>query len=87
MAGMNTSQEQSDLATLGQPGEPFGLERYFRKLIVGMVLAVLVASALALFGDVRELGIAFRTFNWWLIAPILLLTCFNYGLRWTKWEI
>lgn len=87
MVGPDESQSHPESVAPGLPGEPLGLERYFRKLIVGIVFAVLVASALALFGDVRDLGDAFRTFNWWLTVPILALTCFNYGLRWVKWEI
>ena len=80
-------QTQLSPASPGQSVEPLGLERYTRKMIVGIIFAVLVASALALFGDLRDIGDAFRGFNWWLIAPILLLTCFNYGLRWVKWEL
>jgi len=87
MSGPSGSQANTDFSDAGQPLEPLGLERYFRKLIIGIVFAVLVASALALFGDVRDLGDAFRNFKWWLAGPILLLTCFNYGLRWVKWEI
>lgn len=75
-------------ATAGDvSGEGLGLERSFRRVVVGVVLAVLVVSALALFGDVRELGDALRGFEWWLALPILLLTCLNYGLRFVKWEI
>lgn len=70
-----------------QAGSPLGVERYLRRVIVGVVFAVLVVSALALFGDVQDLGDAFRGFNWWLMAPILVLTCVNYGLRFLKWEI
>ena len=58
-----------------------------RRVVVGVVFAVLVVSALALFGDVRELGDALRGFDWWLSIPILGLTCLNYGLRFVKWEI
>jgi uncharacterized protein (TIRG00374 family) len=87
MSGPGESQLNLDPAPTGQMAEPLGLERYARKMIVGIVFAVLVASALALFGDLRDLGDAFKGFNWWLIAPVLLLTCFNYGLRWVKWEM
>src|SRR5687768_15815074 len=87
MAGPIDTQRHPESAAMELPGEPIGLERYVRKLIIGIVFAVLVASALALFGDVRDLGDAFRDFKWWLTVPILVLTCFNYGLRWVKWEI
>lgn len=42
---------------------------------------------MAVFADVQELGSALRRFDWWLSIPVLLLTCFNYGLRFLKWEI
>jgi uncharacterized membrane protein YbhN (UPF0104 family) len=61
--------------------------RLLPRMAAGLVLGVLVLSGLALFGDVQELGAALRDFDWWLIVPVLLLTCFNYGLRFAKWEI
>lgn len=77
------------------PHQPPGLTRDaaspFRRalprIVAGVVLAVLVASALALFADVRELGTALERFDWWLIAPVLALTLGNYALRWVKWRI
>lgn len=87
MSAPHESQQNLDPMATGLFAEPLGLERYARRLIAGIVFAVLVASALALFGDLRDLGDAFRDFDWWLTVPILLLTCFNYGLRWVKWEI
>lgn len=64
-----------------------GPERYLGRLIVGLVFGVLVLSGLALFGDLQDLGTSLRAFDWWLVAPILGLTCLNYGLRFVKWEI
>ena len=61
--------------------------RLWPRLLLGLALAVVVASALALFGDARELGRALRGFPWWLAAPVLGLTLFNYLLRWVKWEL
>lgn len=61
--------------------------RLLPRVAIGVVLGVLVLSALALFADVQELGDALRGFEWWLAGPVLLLTCFNYGLRFVKWEI
>ncbi len=76
----------SDGAPDQDPGS-LGIERHLRRVIIGVIFAVLVVSALALFGDVRELGDALRGFDWWLSIPILALTCVNYGLRFVKWEI
>ncbi|CAA9550414.1 MAG: Integral membrane protein [uncultured Thermomicrobiales bacterium] len=63
------------------------LGRLAPRLIGGAVLAVVVLSALTLFADVRQLGDAFRRFDWWLAVPVILLTLGNYALRIVKWEI
>ncbi len=60
---------------------------YVPRVIAGLVLAVVVVSLLALFGDVRELGSALRAFPWWLLAPVLALTVWNYVLRFLKWQL
>lgn len=57
------------------------------RLFAGLILGVIVFSALTLFADVRSLGDALAGFDWWLLLPILLLTLFNYALRIVKWEI
>lgn len=57
------------------------------RILAGVVLAVIVASALALFGDVRSLGAALEQFNWWILAPVVGLTLINYALRWVKWHV
>lgn len=62
------------------------LRRALPRIAAGTVLAVLVASALALFADMRELGTALERFDWWLTAPVLALTLGNYALRWVKWH-
>ena len=61
--------------------------RLWPRLLIGVALAVVVASALALFADARELGRTLQGFPWWLAAPVLGLTLFNYLLRWVKWEL
>ena len=57
------------------------------RVAVGAVLAIVVASLLALFGDVREIGSALRAFPWWLLLPVLGLTVWNYALRFLKWQL
>src|SRR5690606_1870963 len=57
------------------------------RIVGGVILAVLVASALALFADARALGAALERFDWWLTIPVLLLTLGNYALRWVKWHV
>jgi hypothetical protein len=63
------------------------LQRLAPRMIGGLVLAIVVLSALALFADVRQLRDAFGRFDWWLAVPVLALTLGNYALRIVKWEI
>ena len=63
------------------------VRRLVPRMAVGLVLAIVVASALALFADARELGRALRDFPWWLFVPVLALTLLNYALRWVKWHV
>jgi len=64
-----------------------GLGRLLPRFVAGLVLAILVVSGLILFGDARQLATALRDFKWWLIAPILALTLWNYALRFAKWQL
>jgi glycosyltransferase 2 family protein len=57
------------------------------KIFGALLLFAAVVTALSLFGDVGELGAAFRTFDWWLLFPILLLTLWNYAWRFVKWQL
>jgi uncharacterized protein (TIRG00374 family) len=58
-----------------------------RGVLVGIGLALLVLTALTVFGDVRELRTSIRDFNWWLLVPIFALTIWNYWWRFLKWEM
>ena len=67
----------------GNPdGQPWGT-----RIALGAILGIVVAAALALFGDVRQLASALGGFDWWLAAPILVLTLANYALRFVKWDL
>ena len=61
--------------------------RLLPRFVAGLVLALVVFTALALFADLRELGDALATFDWWLTVPIVGLTLLNYGLRFAKWQL
>lgn len=56
------------------------------KFLLSLALGALVFLALAIYADFDSLLQAFRTFNWILVIPILLLTLFNYGTRLVKWD-
>ena len=58
-----------------------------RKLAVVILGAILVVSVMTLVADARELGHQLSGFDWRLVAPILVLTLWNYLLRFVKWEI
>jgi uncharacterized protein (TIRG00374 family) len=64
-----------------------GMFRQVRgKIVLSLIFGVLVMAVLALAGDVGELRITLRHFNWALMPIILLLTLFNYGMRFLKWQ-
>lgn len=64
-----------------------GWRRLAPRFLAGVVLALVVLTALALFADLRELGSALSGFDWWLTLPIVALTLVNYGLRFLKWQV
>lgn len=74
-------------APASDPAEGFALGRIAPRLLAGAVLAILVVSGLLLFGDSRELWAALRDFRWWLVVPALVLTLWNYALRFAKWQL
>ena len=64
-----------------------GPSRLVLRLLVGLILAVVVFSGVALFGDVRLLRAALEDFAWWLLIPALVLTLWNYFVRFLKWQL
>lgn len=69
------------------PAATTGWRRLAPRLLLGVALAIAVATAFALFGDVRQLATDLQSFRWWLTAPILALVLANYALRFVRWEI
>ena len=62
------------------------LQSIRKKLIPGLILGVLVMLGLALLGDLRQVEQSILTFYWLLFPLALLLTLFNYTLRFFKWH-
>lgn len=56
------------------------------KILLSLIFGVLVMAVLSLVADVRQLGVTLSHFNWALMPIILLLTLFNYGMRFLKWQ-
>jgi len=57
-----------------------------RRLIPGILLGVVVLIVLALLSDLRQVGENMARFNWAVYPLALLLTLFNYTLRFFKWD-
>ncbi len=73
------------------PTSDGGTEQHWLRSVRGRILvsvgfAFLVLMGLTLFADSRKLADALRGFHWPLLVPILLLTSFNYALRFIKWQ-
>jgi uncharacterized protein (TIRG00374 family) len=58
----------------------------FRRMIPGLILAVLVIAGLALAGDIRQVSQLILRFDWKIFPIVLLFTLFNYALRFLKWH-
>ncbi len=63
------------------------IERYWRHLLAGLAIGVLVVFALAIITDGRRLVASLTGFEWTLLPVILGLTAFNYTLRFIKWQL
>jgi uncharacterized protein (TIRG00374 family) len=60
--------------------------RIRRRLAAGLVFGFLVVLALALIGDVRQVGARLAGFPWAVLPVVLAATLFNYLLRFFKWH-
>jgi uncharacterized protein (TIRG00374 family) len=58
----------------------------FRRMLPGLLLGFVVLLGLALLGDLRQVGRAMLNFDWRIYPLVLLLTLFNYTLRFFKWH-
>jgi glycosyltransferase 2 family protein len=57
-----------------------------RKLIPGLLFGFLVLLGVSLLGDLSQVGKLILDFNWRVYPLALLLTLFNYTLRFFKWH-
>lgn len=57
-----------------------------RRLIPGLVFGFVILIALALAGDLRQVGSRIASFRWEVFPLVLGLTLFNYALRFLKWH-
>jgi uncharacterized protein (TIRG00374 family) len=57
-----------------------------RRVLVAVGLGVICYLGLTLYADASKLGSRLRVFEWWRVAPVLLLASFNYLVRFVKWH-
>ena len=70
----------------GGEGEHHWLSSLRGRILLSVGFALVVLTGLTLFADSRKLADVLRGFRWPLLVPILLLTSFNYALRFVKWQ-
>lgn len=58
----------------------------FRRLIPGLIFGFLVFIILILMGDIQQVSGKVMGFKWVYFPLVLLLTLFNYILRFFKWH-
>jgi uncharacterized protein (TIRG00374 family) len=63
------------------------IARFEHQMLGAVVLGILVAGALGLWGDVDEIAGQLVNFRWWLMPGVLGLTVVNYWLRTKRWGI
>lgn len=56
------------------------------KLLVSLGLGIMVMLGLAIYGDTPTMARTFGAFHWQYLPGILVLTLFNYLLRFVKWH-
>lgn len=71
---------------LHQSAAPKNGSSLTRKLVPGLLFGFLVFVILILVGDIRQVGEEVRDFPWQIIPLVLVLTLWNYILRFIKWH-
>jgi glycosyltransferase 2 family protein len=57
-----------------------------RSILISVALGLVVAVALGLVSDIRQVGQSFSSFDWRVLPAVLGFTILNYLLRWLKWD-
>jgi uncharacterized protein (TIRG00374 family) len=57
-----------------------------RRLVSGLIFGFVVLIGLVLVGDLRQVSERVITFRWTLYPAVIVLTLFNYALRFVKWH-
>lgn len=63
------------------------MQRFGKRLFIGIALGALVYLAMAVYAGWDQLSQALSLFQWPLLVPILLLSLANYFVRFLRWQI
>jgi len=80
------SSVTQDAVNSHEPPLNQGFRIPIRNIVIGLCGAILVITLMTLVADARDLASVLSDFNWWLLAPVILLSLWNYALRFIKWE-
>jgi len=70
----------------GAPSTPIPARGLLRRMLPGLLLGFLVLVGLGLAGDLQQVALQIRHFNFWMFPAALGFTLFNYALRFLKWH-
>lgn len=62
------------------------IKKFEKQIIIAVVLGFIVSSSLAIFGNLEQIINQLKTFKYWLVLPIILLTLLNYIFRFFRWQ-
>ena len=62
------------------------IEKLKKNLIIALLITAIVFFAIAVYADLNSLVSSFKSFNWFFLPLILLLSLGNYVIRFFKWE-
>jgi glycosyltransferase 2 family protein len=77
--GYNRERKRSDFVATARAS-------LTKKLIPGILFGVIVLVAISLLGDMRQVSESILDFDWRIFPLAILLTLFNYTLRFYKWH-
>lgn len=60
--------------------------KFFRGLLFTFFLAIIVFGGLAFLADISKFAEALNRFNWLFLLPVLVLSLFNYLIRFVRWN-
>jgi uncharacterized membrane protein YbhN (UPF0104 family) len=89
---MSDATRQHTDVEAGSPGRPAtvaqsGHHPLISRLMLTVMLAVVVGLAIVLLGSSHGLSAALRAFRPAYLAPVLVLSLVNYGVRYMRWEL